>query len=132
MNQSINHSLLILIVLPFVIFCAFPLIGHAQYKYDSTLVKIFRWSPEPSYVKGVAQPSLAINDGWKFTIADTIHLATVEKLSFKDMAVPGEWVMQCYKVENKEFGVYKKTFLMPHCLVKKGVRLVLTLEGFTI
>jgi len=96
---------------------------YSQYKYDSSKIESIRWSPKPFYVQGVEVPELDINDMWEFAVIDTVNISAVQKLNFQSITVPGEWVMQGFKVEKDEFGVYRRELTLPSEMKGKSLKL---------
>lgn len=96
---------------------------QAQYMYDSTSIDKIRWSPKPSYVAAVENPEIDLNEQWGFTVVDRVDISFAKKMKFQSIVVPGEWVMQGFKVEKEEFGVYNRTFTLPSSTEGNSVKL---------
>ncbi len=94
---------------------------QSQYKYDSSKVETIRWSPNPSYVEGIEQTKMDLNQNWKFAISDSLNIADLNQLNFSSIKVPGEWLMQGFNVEDDEFGIYEKTFNIPSDWSEKSI-----------
>ena len=96
---------------------------QSQYKYESSKIETIRWSPNPSYVEGIEQTEIDLNQNWKFAISDSLNMADLDQLNFSSISVPGEWVMQGFDVEKDEFGVYRKIFKVPSDWEEKSIKL---------
>ena len=96
---------------------------QSQYKYDSSKIETIRWSPNPSYVEGIEQTEIDLNQNWKFAVSDSLNMADLDQLNFSSISVPGEWVMQGFDVEKDEFGVYRKIFKVPSDWEEKSIKL---------
>ena len=65
-----------------------------------------RLSPVPLGIKGNEPTFLSLNGTWQFASEDGGH-------GYSNIEVPGEWVMQGFKVKPGTFAEYRKTFNVP-------------------
>lgn len=96
---------------------------QAQYRYDNGLIDNIRWSPSPTFVGGVKQVRVDLNQNWEFTVSDSINIVNLDKENFSSIEVPGEWVMQGFEVKKNEFGLYSKKFRIPPDFKEKSIKL---------
>ena len=75
---------------------------------------------EPSQI---SDQKIKLNGVWKFNQAynNDITKAVANTKSWKDIRVPGEWIMQDFVVEPGEAGVYFRTFFIPKSWDNKEV-----------
>lgn len=69
----------------------------------------------PAAVPGTYCPVLSLNGTWQFCPnppAD-FHRSPTAKGEWSDIAVPGEWAMQGFKVDSAAFAAYRRTFRLP-------------------
>jgi hypothetical protein len=72
-------------------------------------VELPRLSPRPAAVAGCATPSVDLGGTWKFITKAPEDLAAkqpADVAAWKDIQVPGEWVMQGFTVEHKPQGAF--------------------------
>lgn len=74
-----------------------------------------RITPRPAQVSGVKAPLLSLNGTWEFSAEDNN--------TFKPIQVPGEWMMQGFKVPANKFALYRKKEEIPADWKGKTVRL---------
>lgn len=91
---------------------------------DSTYV-LKRLSPVPVRVNGQSNVKLDLNGSWYFNPAPK-NLSLTDQNYFsgwKKIEVPGEWVMQGFKVAKKDWAVYSRTFKVPADWKRSRVKL---------
>jgi beta-galactosidase len=75
-----------------------------------------RLSPRPDFLPGVKTPLLSLNGIWKFDPAPPAgfeKLQAAQTKKWKNIAVPGEWVMQGFEVKTNSAAAYWREFEMP-------------------
>lgn len=91
---------------------------------DSTYV-LKRLSPVPIRVNGQSDVKLDLNGSWYFNPASK-DLSLTDQNDFsnwKKIEVPGEWVMQGFKVAKNHWAVYSRTFKVPADWKRSRVKL---------
>mgnify|MGYP001039828689 CR=1 FL=1 len=85
--------------------------------------------PIPVRTRGVANPVLSLNGTWKFTLSppDGFWLNEVDPLSWPDIEVPGEAVMQGFKISRNTEYPYKKAVVIPPDF--QGKQIILRFDG---
>jgi len=81
---------------------------------DTTLY-FNRWSPTPVAIGEWKNFSLSLGGNWAFNPAPAIGFekATTIDASWKSIEVPGEWVMQGFRVEKGKWAGYASLFTVP-------------------
>lgn len=74
------------------------------------------YTPIPSMVKAVYQPKMELSSNWMFSCNENSD-------EWKPIQVPGEWVMQGFKVDSAQWGRYKTTFSVPQSWLPNRVKL---------
>jgi beta-galactosidase len=69
-------------------------------------------SPRPQFVQGVAHPLISLNGQWKFSPEMHPHAGS-DTSAWKNIAVPGEWVMQGFAVPPDGTGCYSRMLDIP-------------------
>ncbi len=84
-----------------------------------------RLTPRPVRVPGVKEPLLSLNGTWKFNPAPAAAFpaAGTTGAAWRDIAVPGEWVMQGFTVPANTAGAYTRSFAVPRDWSGKRVKL---------
>lgn len=82
---------------------------------EKMVMPLPRITPRPAQVAGVQSPLMSLNGTWEFSAEDND--------SFKPIQVPGEWVMQGFKVPANKFALYRKTISVPSDWKGQNVRL---------
>lgn len=107
--QHISMKKFILFVLLFwvTMFCQAQNLDSIRTIINKIDFKVPVLSPLPSEVKNVKTPVISLNGIWKFNPeSKDMNLA-------KNIEVPGEWVMQGFKVEKGKAATYWKSFNVP-------------------
>lgn len=91
--------------LPVSIILLFTIAIRAMGQQQIAGFEIPRLSPRPSAVAGIAQPALSLNGKWAFRLMGAKTQNSIN--------VPGEWVMQCFTVNEGETAVYTRKFNIP-------------------
>ncbi|MBX3255735.1 MAG: hypothetical protein KF862_16495 [Chitinophagaceae bacterium] len=81
---------------------------------DST-IHINRWTPKPMKVQGLNECIIDLGGEWLFNPAPRQGFESMKDkdASWKKIQVPGEWMMQGFKVEKNRWAGYQKTFTTP-------------------
>ncbi|MGO4292482.1 glycoside hydrolase family 2 TIM barrel-domain containing protein [Chitinophaga sp. RAB17] len=80
-----------------------------------------RLSPRPTTVKGVAVPLLSLNGNWSFSNGLAGTAAPI--------AVPGEWVMQGFQLNEGDTAIYRRDFQVPADW--QGNRVMIRFDGIS-
>ncbi|MBI9016326.1 MAG: glycoside hydrolase family 2 [Phycisphaerae bacterium] len=100
-----------------------------DYNMETSLnhVEVFgtKISPKPIHTAGVKNPILYLDGKWLFNPKAPEDISTIIKPSadFKNIDVPGEWVMQGFNVEPGTPAAYFKTFNLPTDWATKRIKL---------
>ena len=103
-----------------VLFAAGLLInGWAQAQTPTDNYTIPRLSPRPVMVAGVTAPLLLLNGNWSFSNGAAGKPASI--------AVPGEWTMQGFRVNEGDTAIYRRNFRVPDDW--HGKRIMIRFDG---
>lgn len=84
---------------------------QAQFNFDKTRIESIRWTPNPNQVAGLAKHVIDLNGNWKFSVHPENEFFKNEiNATWDNIEVPGEWVMQGFKVEPGNFAGYTRNF----------------------
>lgn len=94
------------------------------YAIDTTVVTR-RWTPAPVEQYGSASATLSLTGEWKFSPSPEIGVEKNATLNntWKKIKVPGEWVMQGFKVPENQWAAYARHFTVPASWTGKQVKL---------
>jgi beta-galactosidase/beta-glucuronidase len=83
-----------------------------------------RLSPQSTTVPGCAQVSVNLDGTWQFHPAPPVGFAKTSPSSdWRDIQVPGEWVMQGFTVKPGTAAGYRRTFQVPSDWMGKRIKL---------
>lgn len=104
-----------------VIFCFFSMVANAA---DTTFF-LKRLSPVPALVNNHADVKMDLNGSWYFNPSPETGFETKSfpNTSWKTIQVPGEWVMQGFKVEKNTWAGYTRSFAVPAAWNNKRIKL---------
>jgi beta-galactosidase/beta-glucuronidase len=85
--------------------------------------------PLPAHTQGVANPVLSLNGAWKFSMSPPAEfwLDSADPSAWPDITVPGEPVVQGFKISRNTEYPYKKSVLIPPDF--SGKRILLRFDG---
>ena len=91
---------------------------------DTTLI-VKRLSPVPSAINNAGDVKLDLNGAWYFNPAPETGFENLTALNarWSKIEVPGEWVMQGFKVEKNKWAGYARTFTVPSGWSSKRIKL---------
>lgn len=96
----------------------FTAVSHAQDRIDFT--------PKPLLTTGVENPILNLNGTWSFNAAPGERFfknPKMKNLSWHDIQVPGEWLMQGFEVKEGTRAAYARSIELPEDWKGKEIRL---------
>ncbi|SDE09964.1 glycoside hydrolase family 2 protein [Niabella drilacis] len=97
-----------------IVFLCTLSIATTLFAADSTMT-VNRWTVMPVQVSGLQRFVLDLDGTWLFNPAPEpgFEAQPRESNNWKKIQVPGEWVMQGFKVEKNEWAGYRRSFSIP-------------------
>ncbi len=111
----------------FVMVCAFLTTSFFTFSQE---LPIPEYTPKPMAVSGVQAPVINLNGEWSFCSGPDKNFwqkPDSKRLEWKPIRVPGEWLMQGFKVEPNTRAAYRKEILFPQDW--SSMRIILKCDG---
>ena len=100
------------------------LLAQGQTKQENKSPDTFSWGSVPKEVSGIKQSKIDLNGKWKFNPAPQGSFWKKYRVNdWKEINVPGEWLMQGFEVEPNSKAAYFKEFNVPADWKNKSIYL---------